>query len=80
MGRPERESSSRDKSPFLNFLIRRLTVELDKAESWKVICNSAVIFLFPHPLTKKYLTTKLYSTSSMTGRERLVTMQGKDSQ
>jgi hypothetical protein len=66
MGRLGRGSSSQDKSPFLNFLIHLLAVTLDKAESWKVICNSAVIFLLPHPLIKIYLTTNLCSTSSVT--------------
>jgi hypothetical protein len=80
MGRPGRESSSQDKSPFLNFLIHLFTVELEIAELWKVVCNSAVVSLLPHPLIKKYLTTNLCSTSSMTGKERIVAIQREDSQ
>jgi hypothetical protein len=60
----------------LNILIYLLTVELEIAESRKVICNSAVIFLFPHPLIKKYLTMNLCSTSSMTGSQRGVMCRG----
>jgi hypothetical protein len=80
MGRSGRESSSQDKWPLLDFLIHLLTVEPDKAESWKFICNPAVIFLLPHPLRKNYLTTTLSSTSSMTGWWDQVTIQWKDSQ
>jgi hypothetical protein len=80
MGQPGRESSSQNKSPFVNFLIHFLTVELDKAESWNIVCDSAVMFLLPHPLIKKYLTTNLCSTSSMTGWLHKVTMQREDSQ
>jgi hypothetical protein len=80
MGRRGRKSSSEDKSPFLNFLIHLSTVELDRAESWEVVCNSAVIFLLPYPLIKKDLTTNLWSTSSVTGSECSVVIQRKDSQ
>jgi hypothetical protein len=59
MGQPGHESSSQNKWPLLNFLIHLLTVELDKSQSWKVICNSALIFLLPHALVKRYLATNL---------------------
>jgi hypothetical protein len=67
MGQPGRESSSQTKSPFFTFLADRLTVELDRSESWKVGYNAVVFFLLRHPLIKKYLTTNFCSTSSMTG-------------
>jgi hypothetical protein len=62
IGQPGRESSSRNKSPFLDFLIHLFTVELDNAELWNVVYNSAVISLLSHLLIKKYVTTNLCST------------------
>jgi hypothetical protein len=39
-----------------------------------------VILLLPHPLIKKYLTTNLCSTSSMTGWSCMLMIQREDSQ
>jgi hypothetical protein len=78
IGQRGREWSSQNKSPFLSFLIHLLTVELDRSELWKVVCNVAARSLLFHPLIKKYLTWNLCSTSPMTGWERVVTIHGED--